>query len=66
MTEVAAAALHLGPLHPFTAALVAAVAFGPFVVLVAVVLVLRRRDAAREGRERVDSQAYVAGPRPHR
>jgi hypothetical protein len=37
-------ALHLGPLHAHEAALVALVAFGPFLVLFAVVYVVRRRD----------------------
>lgn len=41
--------LHLGPLHPVEQALVALVAFGPFVVLFGVVHVVRRRDARRDG-----------------
>jgi hypothetical protein len=37
-------ALHLGSLHAYEQALVALVAFGPFVVLFVVVHVVRRRD----------------------
>jgi hypothetical protein len=42
------AALHMGGLHTYEKALVALIAFGPFVVLAVVVYVLRRRDDARE------------------
>ena len=45
---VLATALHLGSLHAYEKALVALVAFGPFVVLFGVVYVVRRRDG-REG-----------------
>jgi hypothetical protein len=48
MTHLTSAAWHLGPLHPFAQALVALVAFGPFVVLGVVVYVVRRRDVAAE------------------
>lgn len=48
---VAPSPLHLGGLHPYEQALVLAVAFGPFVVLAAVVYVLRRRDIAEERAE---------------
>ena len=41
--------LHMGALHPYEQLLVALVAFGPFVVLFAVVYVVRRRDIAAEG-----------------
>ena len=44
-------ALHMGALHAHERLLVLLVAFGPFVVLVAVVVVLRRRDVAAEARE---------------
>lgn len=44
--------LHLGALHPIEQALTIALAFGPFVVLGIVVVVLRRRDAARGHDER--------------
>ncbi len=37
--------MHLGNLHPFETALLALLAFGPFVVLAVVVVVLRRREA---------------------
>jgi hypothetical protein len=39
---------HLGGLHPFEQVLVYALAFGPFVVLAAVVFIVRRRDLADE------------------
>ena len=39
--------LHLGPLHPAEQALTYALAFGPFVLL-ALVIVVRRRQDARE------------------
>jgi hypothetical protein len=47
--------LHLGALHAHEQALVALIAFGPFVVLGVVVAVLRRRDVAAEEAERGDS-----------
>lgn len=40
--------LHLGSLHAYEKALVALVAFGPFLVLFAVVYVVRRRDERAE------------------
>ncbi len=48
---LAATLLHLGTLHSSERALVLLVAFGPFVVLVAVVVVLRRRDTVAQQRE---------------
>jgi hypothetical protein len=42
-------ALHLGSLHAYEKALVALVAFGPFVVLFGVVYVVRRRDVQSGG-----------------
>jgi hypothetical protein len=36
--------LHLGALHPFELALTLLLAFGPFVVLAAVIVVRRRED----------------------
>lgn len=42
------AAWHLGPAHGFERFLVAVVAFGPFVVLAVVAVVLRRRDAQKQ------------------
>lgn len=44
------AALHMGALHRYELALLALVAFGPFLVLFVVVHVVRRRDAADERR----------------
>jgi hypothetical protein len=37
--------MHLGSLHAYETALLALLAFGPFVVLAVVVVVMRRRDA---------------------
>ncbi len=37
--------MHLGDLHAYETALLALLAFGPFVVLAVVVVVMRRRDA---------------------
>ena len=37
--------IHLGDLHGYETALLALLAFGPFVVLAVVVVVLRRQDA---------------------
>ena len=48
MLELALTPLHMGALHPVEKALVLLVAFGPFVVLFAVVYVVRRRDIAEE------------------
>ncbi len=42
---------HMGPLHTYEKLLVALVAFGPFVVLAAVVYVVRRRDERAETEE---------------
>jgi len=39
---------HLGDLHAYETALLALLAFGPFVVLGFVVVMMRRRDAADE------------------
>lgn len=54
-----ALAQHLGDLHPYEQALVALIAFGPFVVLVFVVWVVRRRDLER-------GEARGAGDLEHR
>jgi hypothetical protein len=48
MSSVLPLPLHLGGLHPYETALLALLAFGPFVVLAFVVVVMRRRDAAGE------------------
>jgi hypothetical protein len=53
--------LHLGSLHAYEQALVALLAFGPFVVLAFVVRHVRRRDLAEEARDR--ELAEAAGPR---
>ncbi|GAB3772952.1 Na+-translocating ferredoxin:NAD+ oxidoreductase RnfE subunit [Nocardioides ginsengisegetis] len=44
-------ALHMGALHPHEKALTLALAFGPFVVLGAVVAVRRRQDAREAGEQ---------------
>lgn len=49
---------HLGPLHPVEQALTLLLAFGPFVLL-AVVVVVRRRQDARDDRE--DARDEPAG-----
>jgi hypothetical protein len=41
-------ALHLGQLHAYEQALLAVIAFGPFVVLAVVVYVIRRREARED------------------
>lgn len=46
--------LHLGDLHAYETALLALLAFGPFVVLGGVVVMMRRRDAAEEDGPRED------------
>jgi hypothetical protein len=43
--------MHFGALHAYETVLLAVLAFGPFVVLAAVVIVLRRRDIASEDRD---------------
>ena len=60
MTALLLVAMHLGSLHAYEKALVAVAALGPFVVLFAVVYVVRRRDLAdeaRTGQRSPDSQA---------
>lgn len=42
------APMHFGQLHAYETALLALLAFGPFVVLAVVVVVLRRRDAVHD------------------
>ena len=48
--------LHFGPLHPFELALTLLLAFGPFVLL-AVVIVVRRREDRLDLVEPVDGSA---------
>ncbi|GAB6986743.1 hypothetical protein [Nocardioides pyridinolyticus] len=43
--------MHMGALHPVEKLLTLALAFGPFLVLAAVVLIRRRHDRAEESRE---------------
>jgi hypothetical protein len=64
MLDLALTPLHLGGLHPAEKALVLLVAFGPFLVLFAVVYVVRRRDIAQEEAERSaeEGPAATAGP----
>ena len=52
--------MHLGNLHAYETALLALLAFGPFVVLAVVVVMLRRRDDAEDAPE----AGGGAGPRP--
>jgi hypothetical protein len=47
---------HLGQLHAYESALVLLIAFGPFVVLGVVVVVMRRRDLAAEQRVQEQGQ----------
>ena len=42
--------LHMGALHPYEQLLVLLLAFGPFVLLAVVVVVRRRHDAREEAR----------------
>jgi hypothetical protein len=49
--------LHLGSLHPYETALLALLAFGPFVVLAFVVVVMRRRDLDEADESAGDEQA---------
>ena len=55
-----AAALHLGRMHAQEQLLVLLIAFGPFVVLVGVVLALRSRERARW-----DPEAAQPAPERH-
>ena len=43
--------LHMGALHPLEKVLTLALAFGPFLVLAAVILVRRRHDREDEGQD---------------
>ena len=44
--------MHMGAMHPYEQALTLVLAFGPFVVLGAVVLHRRRQHAAEDQRDR--------------
>ena len=48
---------HLGALHPAEEALTYALAFGPFVLLAVVVVVRRRQDAREDGVDGQQDQA---------
>lgn len=52
---VLGAARHLGPAHGFERFLVAVVAFGPFVVLAVVAVLVRRRDAREREEDRSET-----------
>ncbi len=55
--------MHLGALHAYEVALLALLAFGPFVVLAIVVFVIRRRDIAEdEASSRRDVRADGSEP----
>ena len=51
--------MHLGDLHAYEQLLVGLIAFGPFVALIVVVAVLRRRDAGEEQRDAVAEEPRV-------
>lgn len=56
--------MHLGDLHAYEQLLVGLIAFGPFVVLIVVVAVLRRRDAAEEQRDAVAEEPLDPADEP--
>lgn len=59
--------MHLGDLHAYEQLLVGLIAFGPFVVLIVVVAVLRRRNAAEDERTadaEVDHRAGADAEQP--
>lgn len=58
------AALHMGALHAHERLLVLLIAFGPFLVLIAVVFVLRRRDIAAEARDQEQDREPAVGLSP--
>lgn len=51
MSPAAVVPAHLGSLHTYEAALLGLLAFGPFVVLGLVVVLVRRRDIERDEEE---------------
>ncbi len=51
---------HMGALHPAEQALTIVLAFGPFVLLGAVIVIRRRQDAAEEERERREAERQDA------
>ncbi len=56
MSEMSLTAMHLGDVHTFEQVLVAVIAFGPFVVLGAVVHVVRKRALAAEAEGEVTEE----------
>lgn len=59
MTSVLPVPRHLGSVHPYETALFALLAFGPFVVLGLLVMVIRGRNSATE-----DEQRSGSSPQP--
>ncbi|HET6937646.1 MAG TPA: hypothetical protein VFI19_03540 [Nocardioides sp.] len=59
-------AMHMGALHPYEKVLTLVLAFGPFVVLAAVIAVRRRHedDDVSDVEERVESASRPAPDRP--
>jgi hypothetical protein len=57
----ALAPMHLGSLHAYETALLALLAFGPFVVLTVVVVVMRRRDVD-DSQDQAAAQARASEP----
>lgn len=57
------APLHLGSLHPYEQALTLLLAFGPFVLLAVVVVLRRRQDARRDSQP--DSRQESQQEAPH-
>jgi hypothetical protein len=53
---------HMGDLHGYEQVMVALIAFGPFVALGVVVVILRRRDAAAEAAEAAEAAAAADAP----
>jgi hypothetical protein len=56
------AAMHMGALHPYETVLTLVLAFGPFVVLGAVIAVRRRHDADHIDAEEPDRTVSRPGP----
>jgi hypothetical protein len=48
--------LHMGALHPYEKVLTLVLAFGPFLLLAAVILIRRREDGADESESTGDAQ----------
>jgi len=54
--------LHLGPLHPVEQTLTLLLAFGPFVLLAVVLVVRRRQDARADAAEEPQVNTGTAAP----